>query len=107
MARSALSAFLPPIDGRPVGSHQDVCRLVKGVFQKRPLLPKHWDTWDVGVVLQRLLGRAALTRIVGFPGPGSFSLASSASGLSPTLGPSPPWMAGCGFAGPALLCNAS
>ena len=33
-ARSALSAYLPLRDGFPVGSHPDICRLVKGVFEE-------------------------------------------------------------------------
>ena len=53
-ARCSLSAFLPYIDGKSVGSHPLVCRLVKGVFVKRPSLPKYSVTWDVGVVLRYL-----------------------------------------------------
>lgn len=53
-ARSALSAFLPRVDGRSMGSHPDVCRIVKGVFEERPSLPRYSDTWDVNVVLQYL-----------------------------------------------------
>lgn len=53
-ARSALSAYLPRIDGLTIGNHPEVCRLLKGVFEQRPALPKHSDTWDVGSVLDYL-----------------------------------------------------
>lgn len=53
-ARSALSAFMPLIDGVAVGSHPVISRLMKGVFQFRPVLPKYSETWDVGVVLKFL-----------------------------------------------------
>ena len=53
-ARCSLSAFLPYVDGKSVGSHSLVCRLLKGVFAKRPSLPKYTLTWDVGMVLRYL-----------------------------------------------------
>lgn len=53
-ARSALSAFLPRLEGFQVGSHPLVVRLMKGVFEKRPALPKYAVTWDVGKVLRYL-----------------------------------------------------
>ena len=53
-ARSALSAFLPLWDGVSVGSHPHVCRIVKGVFEQRPALPRYADTWDVNTVLNTL-----------------------------------------------------
>ena len=53
-ARSALSAFLPLVDGRTVGSHPHVCRLLKGVFEEKSALPKYCDTWDVNCVLDYL-----------------------------------------------------
>ena len=53
-ARSALSAYLPLIDGHTVGSHPTICKLVKGVFENRPALPKYTDTWDVNTVLEYL-----------------------------------------------------
>ena len=31
-----------------------MCRVVKGVFEKRPALPKYQETWDVDVVLEFL-----------------------------------------------------
>ena len=53
-ARSALSAFLPHTPSGPVGAHPDVCRLLKGVFEQRPALPKYTDTWDPDQVLNYL-----------------------------------------------------
>ena len=48
--RSVLSATLPAIDGLPVGQHDLVCRLVKGVFQRRPPTRRLYQSWDVGAV---------------------------------------------------------
>ena len=53
-ARSALPAFLPMQNGRSVGSQHDVCRVVKGVFEARPSLPKYQKTWNVNIVLDHL-----------------------------------------------------
>lgn len=47
-------AFLPSIEGRSIGSHPDVCRTIKGVFEERPSLLKYKDPWDVNVVLKYL-----------------------------------------------------
>ena len=46
--RSALSAlfFL-----NAIGSHPDICSLVKGVSEERTALPKYTDTWDVNSML--------------------------------------------------------
>ena len=49
-ARSSLSTFLF-IDGKPVGTHPLVIRLMKGVFKQRPSLPRHNGIWDVNIVL--------------------------------------------------------
>ena len=49
--RSALSDVLPPIDGFPVGQHPLVIRLLKGVLNLRPALPRYQRTWSVDVVL--------------------------------------------------------
>lgn len=53
-ARSALSAILPPVDGRPVGEHPLVSRLLKGVKAKRPSLPRYKYTWDPSLVINHL-----------------------------------------------------
>ena len=54
VARSALSAYLNIHDLQSVGKHEDVCRILKGVFNDRPPLPKYTETWDVDTVLNLL-----------------------------------------------------
>ena len=49
--RSAISSAHPRIDGFEIGKHPLVTRLMKGVFNKRPPLPKYSTTWSVGTVL--------------------------------------------------------
>lgn len=44
--RSILSAFIPESGDGTIGSQPETCRLVKDVFQERPALRKHADTWD-------------------------------------------------------------
>lgn len=53
-ARSALSTILTCDNGRPIGEHPLICRLLKGVFEQRPSLPKHTTIWDVGRLLDYL-----------------------------------------------------
>ena len=50
-ARSALSTFLF-VEGRPVGQHPLVIRLLKGIFNSRPALPRTNVTWDPEIVLK-------------------------------------------------------
>ena len=52
-ARSALSTFIN-INNNPVGQHPLVVRLMKGIFNKRPSLPKNNITWDPEIVLNYL-----------------------------------------------------
>ena len=55
-ARSALSSTLKPIDGFRVGQHPLVTRLLKGVFNSRPPLPKmcpHWSVCQVLAILKQ------------------------------------------------------
>ena len=52
--RSALSGVLPPVDGFPVGQHPLVVRLLKGVQNLRPALPRYKHCWDVDTVLDYL-----------------------------------------------------
>ena len=52
--RSAISAYHEPLLGQPVGQHQVITRLLKGMFNSRPPQPKYTDTWDVQLVLDRL-----------------------------------------------------
>ena len=45
--RSTISAFHKYIDGLPVGKHPQICSLVSGVFNLRPLKPRYMFIWDV------------------------------------------------------------
>ena len=49
------------VDGVPVGKHPLVTRLVKGVFNMRPPLPRYSSTWDLQVVLDHIesMGRTS------------------------------------------------
>ena len=60
-ARSALSSFVP--SEIPLGTNSDVCRLVKGVFEERPALPKHSEIWDVGIVLKYLASQPSIIKM--------------------------------------------
>ncbi|KAJ8047679.1 hypothetical protein HOLleu_06735 [Holothuria leucospilota] len=62
--RSALSATLSPVDGKPLGPHPLICRLLKRAGIKRPPQAKYSFTWDVQVVLdyiQSLGGNSELS----------------------------------------------
>ncbi|XP_056403482.1 uncharacterized protein LOC130296207 [Hyla sarda] len=50
--RSAISAQHSAVDGRGVGQHQLICRLLKGIRLKRPPGPRYQITWDVSLVLR-------------------------------------------------------
>ena len=52
--RSAISTVHPKVDDHPVGQHPLVSRMLKGVFNERPPLPRYSTFWDVGVVLRYL-----------------------------------------------------
>ena len=53
-AWSAISPVLSLQSGTPVGTHPLVVRFMKGVFEKRPSLPRYSSTWDVNIVLTYL-----------------------------------------------------
>ena len=53
--RSALSATLAPIDGFPVGQHPLVCKLLQGVFNRRPPAPRYTGMWNVSTVVSHIL----------------------------------------------------
>ena len=53
-ARSALSCVVVSESGIPIGRHPLVVRLLKGVFQLRPALPRNTVIWDTSVVLNFL-----------------------------------------------------
>ncbi|XP_040066984.1 uncharacterized protein LOC120840475 [Ixodes scapularis] len=48
--RSALSQILQNYDGRPLGEHPAVVRLMKGVFNSNPPKPRYPTTWKVETV---------------------------------------------------------
>ena len=52
--RSALSATLQPIDGKPIGQHPIVCRLLQGMFNQRPPAPRYQEVWDVSLVVRHI-----------------------------------------------------
>lgn len=49
--RSAVSAWHENVDGDPIGQHSLVTRLMSGIFNIRPPMPRYPSTWDVDVVL--------------------------------------------------------
>lgn len=53
-ARSALSTVIMLPSTNTFGLHPLVVRLMKGVFNKRPSLPKYATTWDINIVLRYL-----------------------------------------------------
>lgn len=52
--RSALSGVLAPIEGFAVGQHPLVARLLKGILNLRPAMPRYQHSWDVNLVLNYL-----------------------------------------------------
>ena len=52
--RSAISSIHLPCEGRPIGEHPLVSRVLRGAFTRRPPQPKHQAFWDVEVVLSSL-----------------------------------------------------
>ena len=53
-ARSALSVIMHNPDGSAFGNNHLVKRLLRGMFKRRPALPKYTCTFDVQIVLQYL-----------------------------------------------------
>lgn len=52
--RSAISTRHPKIDDKAVGQHPDITRMMAGIFNKRPPVPRYMDTWGVDVVLETI-----------------------------------------------------
>jgi hypothetical protein len=48
--RSTISSIHPWIEGKPVGLHPLVTRLIKGIANERPSKPRYTTTWDVSNV---------------------------------------------------------
>ena len=61
--RSAISSVHEKVDGVPVGQHPIITRLVKGVFNVRPPIPRYSSTWDVQKVLKYLDSQGKQTPI--------------------------------------------
>ena len=55
LARSAVLAYLIKYRTYSVGSDPRVCRLTKGMFEKKTSLPRYSETWDVDKVLDCLI----------------------------------------------------
>ena len=52
--RSALSAIMPSVDGRPVGEHHLISKLLKGAKSVRPARPRYSVTWNPNIVTSYL-----------------------------------------------------
>ena len=61
--RSAISSVHEKFDGVPVGQHPIITRLVKGVFNVGPPIPRYSSTWDVQKVLNYLDSQGKQTPI--------------------------------------------
>ena len=53
-ARGALSSLGIRCEGHLIGAHPDVVRFMKGVYNRRPPIPRYTHTWDLNVVLNFL-----------------------------------------------------
>ena len=53
--RSAVSMTHKSVEGLPVGQHPLVTRLLKGVYNQRPPMPRYTSTWDVDVVTKHIV----------------------------------------------------
>ena len=53
-ARSAISSIIVMPDGSTFGKHPLVKRLLKGVFEAKPSLPRYGKMWDLNVLLSHL-----------------------------------------------------
>ena len=51
VARSALSSTLAPMDGLPMGQHVIISKLMKGIFNERPIKKSLFPKWDLNTVL--------------------------------------------------------
>lgn len=52
--RSALSMYLPKVEGCLVGEHPTVVRFMRGIKNKRPSMPRYQTTWDTDCVIKFL-----------------------------------------------------
>ena len=58
---SAISTTHPDIEGSPVGSHPLVSRLLRGMFNSRPPVPRYSCSWDVRTVVEFLTNHKSST----------------------------------------------
>ena len=59
--RSAISTAHPDIEGSPVGSHPLVSRLLRGMFNSHPPVPRYSCSWDVRTVVEFLTNHKSST----------------------------------------------
>ena len=52
--RTVISTTNEEVEGAPVGKHPMICRLMQGVYNSRPPMPKYAEIWDVSQVLNFL-----------------------------------------------------
>ena len=53
--RSAVSMTHKSVEGLPIGKHPLVTRLLKGIYNQRPPMPRYTSTWDVDVVTKHIV----------------------------------------------------
>ena len=63
IARSTLSILLPLFEGVCFGKHPVVCRVMRGMYNKRPQRSRYAATWDVDIVLSFLAELSPLKKI--------------------------------------------
>lgn len=51
-ARSAMSNVLQNFNGDSFGKHPVVCRVMRGIYRKRPQLSRYQSTWDVNLIFE-------------------------------------------------------
>ena len=62
-ARCVLSNVICQFEGVPFGQNPVVCRIMKGIFNKRPQQARYGSTWDVDVVLDFLRELSPLRKL--------------------------------------------
>ena len=62
-AWSALSATITKFDGEPFGQHPVVCRILKGMYNRRPQRSRYCFMWDVDIVLLYLRELSPLKKL--------------------------------------------
>ena len=53
-AKSAISSLVGVISNRDIGTHVLIKRFIRGIFIRKPSLPRYNVTWDVALVLKHL-----------------------------------------------------